>query len=189
MIFFTSDEHHFHREIIDYCKQPFDTLESKMNTIIENHNKVVEENDTVIHLGDFSLFPPKASHTNPIWDTYNYVPMLENVLKKYKKVKERILIIGNHDEFSIKEYKEMGFTSVQEYITFEAESYTFFAVHDPSFYQPKIYDRICVCGHVHSLFRTIPGRKIFNVSVDVNDYMPVASNEVILALKVAGNLK
>jgi len=189
MIYFTSDEHHFHKEIIDYCQQPFSTLESKMNTIIDNHNKVVEEDDTVIHVGDFSLFPPKTPDWSPIWDTYGYVPMLENVLKRYKKVKERILIIGNHDEFSIKEYKEMGFTSVQEYMTFEVEPYTFFTAHDPSFYQPKIYDRICICGHVHSLFRTIPDRKIFNASVDVNNYMLVSINEVIMALRAAGNLK
>jgi calcineurin-like phosphoesterase family protein len=160
-----------------------------MDVIIENHNKVVEEEDTVIHVGDFSLFPDGESMYGPMWEPNGKYDKLKELMTRYKKIKERILIIGNHDEFSFREYKEMGFTSVQEYLTFDVKPYTFFTAHDPSFYQPKIYDRICICGHVHSLFRTIPDRKIFNASVDVNNYMLVSINEVIMALRAAGNLK
>lgn len=179
MIHFTSDEHHFHQSIIDYCKQPFSDVESKMNTIISNHNKMVNEEDTVIHCGDFSCFLENV----PMIDEHEAYELLKETMKKYKKVKERILIIGNHDEFSFKEYRELGFDTVKEYMTFDYELYTFFACHDPSFYQPKIYDRIGVCGHVHSLFKTIPGKQIFNASVDVNNYMPISIKEVIRTLK------
>lgn len=52
-IFFTSDTHFWHENIIKFCNRPFSSVEEMNDTIIENWNKVVGENDIVFHLGDF----------------------------------------------------------------------------------------------------------------------------------------
>lgn len=55
MYFFTADEHYGHANIIKYCNRPFKTTEEMNNHIIECHNKLVCDLDTVIHAGDFTL--------------------------------------------------------------------------------------------------------------------------------------
>lgn len=58
-IWFSSDPHFFHLNVIQYCKRPFPLTEQgvfEMNeTIIRNHNEVVKPEDKFICLGDISL--------------------------------------------------------------------------------------------------------------------------------------
>src|SRR3989338_4547577 len=54
-IFITADHHFNHKNIIEYCKRPFKTVEEMNNTMIEKRNKKVGKDDLVIHLGDFAL--------------------------------------------------------------------------------------------------------------------------------------
>jgi len=53
--FFTSDTHFGHKNIIDYCKRPFSSVEEMDNKIIQNWNKTVSKKDTVFFLGDFCV--------------------------------------------------------------------------------------------------------------------------------------
>jgi len=53
MIWFTSDEHYHHANIIKYCERPFSSVEEMDDTIIRNHNALVSDGDSVYHLGDF----------------------------------------------------------------------------------------------------------------------------------------
>lgn len=52
MIYFTSDEHYGHLNIIKFCNRPFATLEEQTETIIARHNERVKAGDLVYHLGD-----------------------------------------------------------------------------------------------------------------------------------------
>lgn len=79
-IFFTSDTHFGHTNIIKYCKRPFNSIEEHDETLIKNWNNKVGENDIIFHLGDFAFGSEKK------W--MNYLEQLNG--KKY-------LIIGNHD--------------------------------------------------------------------------------------------
>lgn len=54
-IWFSSDHHFNHKNIIDYCKRPFQSVEEMNIALIENHNKFVNKNDDVYFLGDFVL--------------------------------------------------------------------------------------------------------------------------------------
>lgn len=52
-VFFTSDTHLHHANIIKYCDRPFSSTEAMDSAIIKNWNKVVGPNDDVIIGGDF----------------------------------------------------------------------------------------------------------------------------------------
>lgn len=54
-VYFTSDTHFYHSNIIGFCKRPFKNVEDMNETLIENWNRVVSQDDIVFHLGDFCL--------------------------------------------------------------------------------------------------------------------------------------
>jgi len=54
-VFFTSDTHFGHRNIIRYCNRPFESVSEMGRELIRRWNAVVREEDEVWHLGDFSL--------------------------------------------------------------------------------------------------------------------------------------
>jgi len=52
MIWFTSDEHFGHRNIIKFCKRPFTDLRDMRDQMIGRFNFSVGKDDTTYHLGD-----------------------------------------------------------------------------------------------------------------------------------------
>ena len=55
MIFFTSDQHFDHLNVIKYCDRPFRDISHMNEELIRLHNETVAPEDIVYHLGDFSL--------------------------------------------------------------------------------------------------------------------------------------
>ena len=55
MIWFTSDTHYWHKNIIQYSKRPFANLTEMHAGLIERWNAVVQPEDVVYHLGDVSF--------------------------------------------------------------------------------------------------------------------------------------
>ena len=53
-IWFTSDYHMGHRNIIELCERPFVDVEEMESEIITRHNAVVGLDDVVYDLGDFA---------------------------------------------------------------------------------------------------------------------------------------
>ena len=54
-VFFTSDTHFYHGNIIRFCNRPFKDVDMMNETIISNWNNTVGQDDIVFHLGDFCL--------------------------------------------------------------------------------------------------------------------------------------
>lgn len=54
-VFFTSDTHFSHTNIIQFCQRPFKNADEKNEVIITNWNNVVRKDDIIFHLGDFCL--------------------------------------------------------------------------------------------------------------------------------------
>ena len=71
-IFFTSDFHLFHKNIIKFDKRPFHTkegepdLDAMHETIINNWNSVVKDNDIVFYMGDLCF--SKWQKAKPLMD-------------------------------------------------------------------------------------------------------------------------
>jgi calcineurin-like phosphoesterase family protein len=53
-IFVTSDHHFFHRNLIDLVGRPFQSEYGMNRHMVEQWNKVVQPEDLVVHVGDFS---------------------------------------------------------------------------------------------------------------------------------------
>jgi len=81
-LYFSSDQHFGHSNIIRYCNRPFSTVEEMDRTIIDNWNSVIKENDIVFILGDFCW---RLGDKQILW----YLNQLTG---------NKILILGNHDK-------------------------------------------------------------------------------------------
>lgn len=79
-LWFTSDLHLLHNNIIKYCSRPFPFMESHDNKLIENWNTLVKEDDNIFILGDF-MFTSKISKIKEVLNLLNG--------KKW-------LLLGNH---------------------------------------------------------------------------------------------
>lgn len=79
-IFFTSDQHYGHKNIIKYANRPFADVEEMNEALIANHNATVRKTDTVWMLGDFAFLRPDR---------------MKSIL--YRLNGQKNLILGNHD--------------------------------------------------------------------------------------------
>lgn len=79
-VFFTSDTHFNHANIIDFCKRPFGSVEEMNEALIANWNRVVSKDDIIFHLGDFCF------GGSEVWNS-----ILDRLNGKI------YLILGNHD--------------------------------------------------------------------------------------------
>lgn len=73
-VFFTSDIHFNHTNILRFCDRPFKSIEEMNETIITNWNRVVGIDDEVFHLGDFCL--GGAAEWTKVLDRLNHYPFL-----------------------------------------------------------------------------------------------------------------
>ena len=83
-VFFISDTHFNHANIISYCNRPFKDVEEMNDVLVENWNNVVGENDIVYHLGDFGFM----SGPSPQHDIFHISRQLNGKIH---------LVRGNHD--------------------------------------------------------------------------------------------
>ena len=163
-VWFTSDTHFNHANIIKYCNRPFASVEEMNEKLIENWNSVVGKDDLTWCLGDFCLGPDQKKH----------IPELVS------KLNGRInLILGNHDHNSVKFYYDAGFNRVYDRkviindfvilthapLMFLNDNTPFFQVfghvHDSELYPTFAKTGCCVCVERHD-YKPISWKKIQN---------------------------
>lgn len=169
-IYFTSDTHFGHRNIIRYCNRPFYSVEEMNETLINNWNKVVDKEDVVFRLGDFAVGGAD------VWS--NLLQQLNG--KVY-------LIMGNHDVHTTKKGFE-GFQHVCWEMLIEIGKQKIYLNHYPflcfSGANKKTWQ---LFGHVHTspyskgedssrLSLLFPTQ--YDVGVDNNNFTPISYNEV-----------
>lgn len=159
MIYYTSDTHFGHRNIIRFCNRPFATAEEMDEEIIRRWNSRVTSDDIVFHLGDFAFRNAKA--------TQNYLDRLNG---------EKHLIWGNHDSPSTK--KAPGWFSSQQYLEIKDQGHPVILFHYPMLsWNKRFHGSLHLFGHVHG---TVPGREnSWDVGVDCTNFYPVTLDELI----------
>lgn len=164
-IFFTSDLHFFHANIIKYCQRPYISVEEMNECLIKNFNSVVSNNDHVYFLGDFSLL--------------NDLEKLSYIFSRLNG-KQKFLIKGNHESKNalklpwswIKDYHEMSYDNI--FITM---------MHYPlKTWNHKHHGGINLYGHCHSKTNKFEDRSM-DVGVDANNYFPVCLDDILIKIK------
>ena len=82
MIYFTSDLHFRHDNIIRHCNRPFRSIEEIDKRLVDNWNKTVKSNDEIYILGDLTMKGAVVAN---------------EILRRLKG--KKYLVKGNHDEF------------------------------------------------------------------------------------------
>jgi len=152
-----SDTHFYHFNVIKYESRPFNTIKEMNKYMVKQWNSVVNKNDLVYHLGDVSLGKKEESR---------------HILSQLNGIK--ILILGNHDHFSITAYKQMGFWKVYDK-SILLDKFIILS-HEPLYFR-NLGPFINIHGHVHS--KTIDHSDYFNVSVETNDYKPYLLQDIL----------
>lgn len=159
-VFITSDEHFNHKNIIGINNRPFKTVTDMNNGIIDNHNTIVEEKDTVIHLGDF------------VWsgNFYDFVDRLNGY---------HIFLKGNHDRAYPRTRKDKKFEIRENQIyEFKHNGVYIVCCHYPILEWNRFFHgAIHLYGHVHKGIDMPKGS--FNAGVDQNKYFPVDLDWII----------
>jgi calcineurin-like phosphoesterase family protein len=181
MIYLTSDNHFGHFNVIGYCNRPFKDIIEMQEAMIDNWNRVVDKEDTVLHLGDFSMDPQQA-------------PKILPRLNGYKSLSS-----GNHDKCWKGQdrwryfYNQAGFITVYcrgEESKLQYKGREFLLSHlpytnrDERFleYKPEDLGLVLLCGHVHEKWaqlRSDKGTLQINVGVDVRNFTPISIDEIM----------
>lgn len=173
MIYFTSDTHFFHSNIINLSKRPFEDYKSMHSSLVYNWNKRVKKEDDIFILGDFA-HKGNGKEVNELLNILNG--------KKY-------LIRGNHDGFlDDEDFDESLFEWIKYYYVLKYDKQKIVLFHFPILeWDGYFKDSIHLYGHVHNSRKSpsqykrlqILGKRAMNVGVDVNDFSPVSIESVL----------
>jgi len=169
-VFFTSDFHLFHTNVIKFDDRPFrkkngdPDVDAMHKTIIKNWNNVVNDNDIVFYLGDLCFVDPKLANT--------VIHNLNGVVH---------FIIGNHDKYNdIVNYKR--FESINDYVDLNISGNNlnlhFVLMHYPIYsWNRAHHGSYMIHGHSHMSLSNDDlhkNKRIFDVGCNGWDYTPVS---------------
>ena len=162
-IFFTSDLHFGHKNIIKYCNRPWSCAEDMDEGIIAYWNSVVAPNDIVYVLGDVVMGNVGVGVRN---------------LGRLNGVKE--LIAGNHDAKTRKMPSfQKYFCQIVDYLERKLDGQHIVMSHYPMLsWNRSGHGSWMLHGHVHGSFACDGARLRFDVGLDANDWTPVAFEDI-----------
>lgn len=153
--YFIADTHFGHRQIIDYEDRPFTSVEEMDEILIKNWNETVDNNDTIYMLGDFAFYDKDK---------------IKEICSKLNG--NKILVKGNHDTLSVKDYMECGFIEVSSYPIIVNG---FFILSHAPLYMNNNMPYVNIFGHVHNNgIYTDYSKKSFCACVERIEYKPVS---------------
>jgi calcineurin-like phosphoesterase family protein len=96
-IFFISDIHFNHKNVLNFDNRPYVSIEDMNRGIVENWNSVVADNDIVFFLGDFSFSSSMRFNENIINQLNGKIYFIVGNHDKPKNFKDFPKIIGIYD--------------------------------------------------------------------------------------------
>lgn len=179
-IFFTSDLHFEHRNILNFCHRPYDNIKQMNKELIKNWNNTVSDNDIVFILGDIYWFEGRHECKKLLEQlngkTIYIVPGNHDKIKTFELLSERFIILDS---------------CVTLWVTINNKIKELFLCHFPLATWPHVENgAIHLFGHIHSgpLCENridIPGKdlilktgKCYDVGVDNNNFTPIEFQEI-----------
>jgi calcineurin-like phosphoesterase family protein len=163
MIFFTSDQHFGHTNILRYTSRPFESTEEMDEEMIKRWNAVVRPLDIVYHLGDFTLGAGAGDYLSRLRGTVRFVVPPFHHDKRW---------LENKPNFKNIEYLPAMWVE-------DIAGVWVHMCHYPVLvWDRKHYGSWNLYGHVHNKDFTLPGFS-YNVGVDHNDFTPVSFDKII----------
>ena len=175
MIYFTSDWHFCHNKPFIYESRGFKSIEEMNEIIIENHNRVVKEEDIIYCLGDCMLN-----------DNQKGMECI-NRLNGHK-----VIIRGNHcTNTRIELYKNLPNTEVKGWVDMlKYGNYHFYLSHYPTITSNHDEDRplkqiiLNLHGHTHDCRKFYQDNPtMYNVALDAHNNTPVSIDQIIKDIK------
>jgi calcineurin-like phosphoesterase family protein len=172
-LFFTSDPHFHHHNIIEFCNRPFRDSDHQNEMLIKNWNDKVPTDGTVVMAGDFAL-------TGQIDKVLGIIQQLNGLI---------YWVLGNHcyqNRLDREVFKKAVYlqTDVLTIVTEDPDlpQKNIFVSHYPHLYWPR--GSYHLHGHVHSGPATNSSEKVpyhplrWDIGVDNNNFTPVSFNEL-----------
>ena len=175
-VWFTADTHFGHKNIIRYCQRPFVDVEEMNRVLIENWNNVVNEDDIVFHLGDFS-----------VGGAVEWTNLLDQLHGRI------FLIIGNHDMNNVNQGFMHRFIDVKMQMLISVGNQRLYLNHYPFLcYGGSYRNTWQLFGHVHTSQNQtgLDGSRLdylfptqYDVGVDNNNFTPVSFEQVCIKIQ------
>ena len=146
MTYFTADEHYGHKNVIDLCNRPFASLAEMEEVLVANNNAIVQPEDVVYHLGDFSF--------------YN-VERTQAIIRRLTG--QHIFLQGNHDRWAKNTLPHMIIRQFDKTMVAMGHYAQMTWAH-------KCHGSIHLYGHSHNKLIPICPSKMTDVGVDANDF-------------------
>lgn len=174
-VFFTSDTHFFHKNIIKYCNRPFESVEEMNEALKVLWNEKCPPDSIIFHLGDVSLTAGPAELRSLLFELNGTIHLIK----------------GNHEKDVLKNLEvSKRFTKIDDileiYIEDEEIDYKnqhIVLCHFP-FYNGSWHSAHRgswnLFGHVHGALTDNPllGKCQLDVGVDPNKFVPLSYQEV-----------
>ncbi|MCY1482384.1 hypothetical protein D3C87_71500 [compost metagenome] len=166
-LWFTSDHHFGHKNVIEFSKRPFQNVEEMNFEMIQRWNQKVKQDDIVYHIGDFGL----TSRSK-----------LKEILSQLNgKIH---LVTGNH-ETSARECAEY-FESIQDYCeliiedvdAFKGQRLLVLFHYAMRVWNASHYGSWHLYGHTHGELPDDNTSLSFDVGVDCHNFYPISYQEV-----------
>ena len=171
-LFFISDAHFMHENIIGYCNRPFKNAREMTETIIRNWNDSISNDDQVIFLGDFVV-----GCKNPK-DISEYIYSCLNG--------EKFFIRGNHDtdEKISEKITWMPKDCKVRWVNYKNCSIALSHYPYKNSDIKPLANAIYMHGHTHDtkLVSNINNR-IINVSCEAVNYTPISFEKIVEVIK------
>jgi calcineurin-like phosphoesterase family protein len=169
-IFFTSDPHFGHANIIKYCNRPFASVQEMDRTIIDRWNKRVAKDDTLYCLGDWC-----------IWRGSKSIDQIAAEYREQINCGQIVLIWGNHDRKGRRNEKfQKLFAGTFDLLELTVGDQLIVLCH----YAMRVWNRshhgsYHLYGHSHGSLPDDPNARSFDCGVDSFNFYPIRYEEVV----------
>lgn len=161
-IYFTSDTHFGSQRTLELSKRPFNCIDEMDNSIINNWNNIVKEDDIVYHLGDFGNYDVSNKLNGKIY-----------------------LLLGNYEikdindsKITIEQLHSSNFNFYCIFLNpFELclnENLNVYCCHEPEFYLKNHFN---LFGHIHQL--QMVKKFGLNVGTDCHKFKPIDIDTIL----------